>query len=85
MIDYESETIVIFKDIKPGSDLHYLAIPKVHLKNAKSLTVEHVPLREYRGQLGENAFVVTGTFVDCSSGDEGAVAGANFEQIARTS
>lgn len=47
-IQYESETIVIFSDIRPGSDFHYLAIPKVHLKNAKFISAEHVPLRECR-------------------------------------
>lgn len=46
MIEYESETIVIFKDIHPASDWHFLAIPKGHIQNAKSLTIDHVPLRK---------------------------------------
>lgn len=46
VIEYESETIVIFKDIHPASDWHFLAIPKGHIQNAKSLTIDHVPLRK---------------------------------------
>lgn len=47
VIEYESENIVIFKDISPASDFHYLAIPKGHMKNIKEITREHLPLREY--------------------------------------
>lgn len=46
-LEYESDSIVIFRDIHPASDFHYLAIPKVHLKNGKSLTAEHIPLRRF--------------------------------------
>lgn len=46
MIEYESDTIVIFKDIHPASDFHYLAIPKIHIKDPKCVTSEHLPLRE---------------------------------------
>lgn len=48
VIEYESETIVIFKDIHPASKYHFLAIPKVHIKNAKVMTKEHIPLRKFQ-------------------------------------
>jgi histidine triad (HIT) family protein len=38
---YENDNILIFHDIKPASDFHYLAIPRVHIDNAKCLTVDH--------------------------------------------
>lgn len=44
---YEDEEIVIFKDIKPAAKWHYLAVPKVHIKDGKSLTMEHKALGLY--------------------------------------
>lgn len=46
VIEYESETIVIFKDIRPASDFHFLAVSKVHIKDIKSLDKGHLPLCE---------------------------------------
>ncbi|XP_059609915.1 adenosine 5'-monophosphoramidase HINT3-like [Phlebotomus argentipes] len=44
VIEHESDNIVIFKDIKPATEFHYLAVPKRHIKNCKELTMEHKPL-----------------------------------------
>ncbi|XP_055378859.1 adenosine 5'-monophosphoramidase HINT3 isoform X2 [Condylostylus longicornis] len=44
VIEFENEEIVIFKDIKPASDYHFLAVSKVHIDNVKSLKVEDKPL-----------------------------------------
>lgn len=38
---YQDDEIAIFKDIKPAAKHHYLAIPKIHIKNAKYLTLDH--------------------------------------------
>lgn len=47
VIVYETETVCVFKDIRPASDFHYLAIPKQHYDNVKSLTADDIPLREH--------------------------------------
>lgn len=44
VIVVETENIVIFKDIRPTSTYHYLAVPKVHIENAKVLTFNDIPL-----------------------------------------
>lgn len=36
-VEYSNDNIVIFKDIKPASDYHYLAVPKAHMENVRSL------------------------------------------------
>lgn len=46
-IVFESETLLVFRDIRPASDFHYLAIPKNHLDNCKSLNTEHRPLSKF--------------------------------------
>lgn len=38
-IEFSNESIVIFKDIRPASDYHYLAVPKKHMENVRSLTI----------------------------------------------
>lgn len=38
-IEYSNDHIVIFKDIRPASDYHYLAVPKNHMQNVRSLTI----------------------------------------------
>ncbi|XP_030753737.1 histidine triad nucleotide-binding protein 3-like [Sitophilus oryzae] len=37
-IKFENENIIIFKDIKPAAQHHYLSVPKEHLKNVNSLS-----------------------------------------------
>lgn len=41
---YEDEECLVFKDIKPASTHHLLAIPKMHIKNIDSLTKKDIPL-----------------------------------------
>lgn len=41
---FEDEDLIIFKDIKPAAKNHVLVVPKLHIKDAKSLTVEDKPL-----------------------------------------
>lgn len=38
-IEFDNERIVIFKDAKPASDYHYLAVPKVHIEDGRKLTI----------------------------------------------
>lgn len=45
-IEFSNDNIVIFKDIKPASDFHYLAAPKIHLQNVRSLDASHKDLSE---------------------------------------
>lgn len=46
VIEYESDTIVIFKDIRPSSDFHFFAVPKNHIKDPKSISAADKPLCE---------------------------------------
>ncbi|KAK4877327.1 hypothetical protein RN001_009833 [Aquatica leii] len=52
-IIYQDEDVVIIKDIKPAAKFHYLAIPKIHIKDVKALTVEHRKLIENLIDLGK--------------------------------
>uniref|UniRef100_A0A182NH94 Adenosine 5'-monophosphoramidase HINT3 n=1 Tax=Anopheles dirus TaxID=7168 RepID=A0A182NH94_9DIPT len=45
-IVFQNERLCIFKDIRPASDFHYLAIPNQHLENVNSLTSADKPLLE---------------------------------------
>lgn len=38
IIEFTNEHIVIFKDIRPASDHHYLAVPKNHMPNVRACT-----------------------------------------------
>lgn len=46
IIEFQNENIVIFKDIKPASDYHYLAVPKRHYEHARTLNVNQKDLSE---------------------------------------
>ncbi|CAD5125637.1 unnamed protein product [Dimorphilus gyrociliatus] len=50
---YEDEQFVSFKDHKPGSDTHYLVVPKEHLDSCKVLTGEHVDLIKRMKEIGK--------------------------------
>lgn len=43
-IYYQDDEILVFKDIKPASKFHFLAVPKEHIHNVNSLTKDHIPL-----------------------------------------
>ncbi|XP_063701713.1 adenosine 5'-monophosphoramidase HINT3-like [Culicoides brevitarsis] len=45
-IEHETDNIVIFKDIRPASDFHFLAVTKTHIPDPKHLTVDHKALIE---------------------------------------
>lgn len=38
---YEDELIYVFKDINPAAPVHYLFIPKAHIKSAAEITPEN--------------------------------------------
>lgn len=45
---YKDEEIIIFKDIKPASEHHYLSVPVKHIENIHSLTTsQHFDLCKY--------------------------------------
>lgn len=44
IIEFSNEDIVIFKDIKPASDHHYLAVPKRHMPNVRDCTINEKDL-----------------------------------------
>lgn len=44
VIEFQNTNIVIFKDIKPASDYHYLAVPKHHYEHARTLNVNQKDL-----------------------------------------
>lgn len=44
VIEFQNEHVVIFKDIKPASDYHYLAVPKQHYDDVRLLNVSHKEL-----------------------------------------
>lgn len=46
-IEVETEEFVIFKDIKPASTYHYLAVTKKHIESLKTMTKEDIPLGEF--------------------------------------
>ncbi|XP_055626790.1 adenosine 5'-monophosphoramidase HINT3-like [Toxorhynchites rutilus septentrionalis] len=50
---FDNERICIFKDIRPAANYHLLAVPKYHINDTRSLTVDDRPLlEEMRTELG---------------------------------
>lgn len=43
-IVYRDDEVIVFKDIKPASTFHFLAIPKEHIPTVNSLTKNHTEL-----------------------------------------
>lgn len=47
VIEYQNEEVVIFKDIDPSADFHFLAIPREHHESLLTLNQkEHSSLSE---------------------------------------
>ena len=44
-IEYESDHVVVIKDIRPAAKHHFLAIPKRHIDNVKCLKLKDKSLR----------------------------------------
>ncbi|CAO1390237.1 unnamed protein product [Diamesa serratosioi] len=38
---FEDEKLVLFRDIRPAADHHFLVVPREHIINTKSLSVDH--------------------------------------------
>lgn len=47
-IEFDNENIVIFKDIRPASDFHYLAVSKEHIPDIRSLNNSNRALGIFR-------------------------------------
>ncbi|XP_008191122.1 adenosine 5'-monophosphoramidase HINT3 [Tribolium castaneum] len=43
-IFHQDDKMIIFKDIKPASKHHFLAVPKEHIPNVNSLSKNQIPL-----------------------------------------
>lgn len=39
VLEFDNENIVIFKDIKPASDFHFLAVSKKHISDVRNLNL----------------------------------------------
>jgi len=49
---YEDEQLLVFPDIRPAAEHHYLVIPKVHIVSIQSLTSSDIPLVESMERVG---------------------------------
>ena len=54
-IIYEDEKTVVFPDIRPAANHHYLVIPKEHYGNPKSLTAVDLQVVDHLFEVGKNA------------------------------
>lgn len=63
---YEDAEFVCFRDIEPDAPHHYQVIPRTHIKNAKSLTRDHVPMVERMAKVGEQVLSQQGANVQDS-------------------
>lgn len=61
---YDKDDIVIFKDIRPASDHHYLVIPKSHVRDPKHLNLNDVELVERLVATGNEFLSQMGGSVD---------------------
>jgi diadenosine tetraphosphate (Ap4A) HIT family hydrolase len=50
---YQDEKVVVFRDIRPAAEHHYLICPREHIPNAKSLTSLHIPFVENMVEIGK--------------------------------
>ena len=60
----DEDGVIIFKDIRPAATHHYLVVPKLHVNDAKHLTVQDVPLVEKLVTVGKE-------FLEKQGGDIG--------------
>ncbi|XP_031347360.1 histidine triad nucleotide-binding protein 3 [Photinus pyralis] len=61
---YEDEELVIFKDIKPAAEHHYLAVTKRHIKNVNELTTNDKELVEKLMEVGKRVLQELGADVN---------------------
>lgn len=50
---YQDEKVIVFEDIRPAAQHHYLICPCEHIPNAKSLTSHDIPLVEHMLNVGK--------------------------------
>jgi len=48
---FQDDDLVAFRDIKPATQHHYLITSKEHIRDAKTLTPQNLPLGIYFGNL----------------------------------
>uniref|UniRef100_T1J8U8 Adenosine 5'-monophosphoramidase HINT3 n=1 Tax=Strigamia maritima TaxID=126957 RepID=T1J8U8_STRMM len=63
---YQDTSFVIFSDIRPAADHHYLVVTKEHLKDAKQLTKEHKPMVQNMVDVGQKFLEEKGGDLDDS-------------------
>jgi diadenosine tetraphosphate (Ap4A) HIT family hydrolase len=44
LLGVQDEKFVVFPDIRPAAEHHYLVCPREHIRNAKVLTKDDLPL-----------------------------------------
>lgn len=53
---YQDEKVIVFEDIRPAAQHHYLICPNEHIPNAKCLTRHDIPLVEHMLNVGRVFF-----------------------------
>ncbi|XP_053315397.1 adenosine 5'-monophosphoramidase HINT3 [Spea bombifrons] len=51
---HSDDSLVCFKDIRPGAPHHYLVVPKTHVGNCKTLSKDHVQLVTNMVEVGKS-------------------------------
>lgn len=57
-IEFDNERIVIFRDLKPASDYHYLAVPKVHIEDGRKLTINDKDLSKLKWERNSHSQLI---------------------------
>lgn len=63
---YEDAEFVCFRDIAPVAPHHYQLIPRNHIKDAKALTRDHIPMVERMAEVGKQVLSQQGANVQDS-------------------
>jgi diadenosine tetraphosphate (Ap4A) HIT family hydrolase len=50
---YQDDKFVVFSDLRPAAEHHYLVCPREHIRNAKILTKDHLQLVETLVTIGK--------------------------------